>query len=590
MNLAMGLTSKKLLAIDWDARHVRIVVFRPRADGIDLVKAVSVPIPSNVVVTDAESLGAFLRQVLRQARITVKKVLLTVSRDRLVLNTINLPPTPAEELAAMVQFQVAKELPFSADDATIDFAVSGEYDAKAPCDLLVAAIRNEELSFYRKVAHEAGLSIQRIGLRPHGNLAAVTKNWPETSRDTFLLVEVGPALTEIDIVRKGVLQFSRSASVSLSELGESPQDRTDDSRIVSTAVHDRSPDDSSRQAVDVVLKEVTLSYEGFRATDPTLQIGHIVVAGSSGIEKEVAQSLGARFGVRAELYAADRALNLSPQRSRELRGFSAALGLAMSHGEKGLSHFDFLHPKRPESKRTRQWKKAPIAAVVAVVFIATGVVVRGQYVTPRVRLAEQLRVDVKAKKITAEAVQEFEKRVNVLREWQHAEQHWPTVLAALTRLFPPEQEGFAESIHFKTTSLKTRKRAMYKADCKVVLRMRATRSLHVNDLRDAMGKMELFKKIRHSKEEKSPNRDFEYGANVDVTLTPRPKPKKSDRRPAPKPEPDESLEDEDSNDGDESAAEKDDTPAAPDSRPASRSAESAGPAGDEPSSDKAVKP
>lgn len=531
----MGLTSKKLLAIDWDVCHVRIVVFRPRADGIDLSKAVSVPIPSNVVVTDAESLGAFLRQVLRQARIAVKKVLLTVSRDRLVLNTIHLPPTPAEELAAMVQFQVAKELPFSAEDATIDFAVSGEFDAKSACDLLVAAIRNEELNFYRKVAYEAGLSIQSIGLRPHGNLVAVTNNWPEAAQKTFLILEVGPTLTEIDIVRGGALQFSRSASVSLSELGENPQDRIEDSRIVSMAVHDRSPDSVSKQAVDAVLKEVTLSYEGFRGTDPTLTVEHIVVAGSSGIEMEVGQALGARFGVRAELYAADRALSLSPQRSRELRGFSAALGLAMSHGRRGLSHFDFLHPKRPESKRKRQWKKAPITAVVAIVFLATGVVVHGQFVSPMVEQADKLEGSVASKKKQADAIEAFERKVEALKDWRQAEQDWPEILATLTRIFPPEQEGFAEAIHFKTTTDTRRsRRARYRADSMVEVKLRSTEPTEVNRYSSAM--MKFFEDVRLGRSDKNENHAFAYVAIVSAKLPTHPKPKTSDRRPKAEPE------------------------------------------------------
>ena len=50
MALPIGLTSKKLVAIDWDVRDVRAVSFRARADGIDLLKAVSVPLPSSVKI------------------------------------------------------------------------------------------------------------------------------------------------------------------------------------------------------------------------------------------------------------------------------------------------------------------------------------------------------------------------------------------------------------------------------------------------------------------------------------------------------------------------------------------------------------
>lgn len=520
--MPIGLSSKKFVAIDWDTRDVRAVLFRARADGIDLLKAVSVPIPSNVTVTDAESLGSFLRAALRQARIGAKQALLMIPRDRVVLNTLNLPPTPANEMAAMIQFQVSKELPFAADQATIDYAVSGDFDPKESCDVLVAAVRNEELATFKNVAHEAGLTVQSIGLRPHGNLVAVTSNWPEASSGTLMIVDVGPSLTEIDVVQNGTLTFSRAASVSLDGLWMDRGERVEDSRIMSAAVEDLAPDEACKHAVEAVLVEVTRSYEAYRATDPSLRIDRVVVAGASGIESQLAKALGGRFGVRAEVYAADRALNLSPKRARELRGFSAAIGLAMNHGQKGLSHFDFLHPKRPVSKRSLQMKKAPIAVAAAVMFLAAGVVAHFNWVRPKVKAADQLRGRLSQKKKAAEAFEDFIKKVEALEAWQQSEQHWPAELAKMTAAFPSNREAFATRVNFETRPPRGRvKRATSTARAQIRM---ASASLG-NQLAERMREAG-FEEVIPGRTVPQGKGRFGFGTHVNALIPKRPKRKK----------------------------------------------------------------
>ncbi len=416
----MGFINKKLLSIDWDTKSLRLVLTRQQVDGVELLKAVSIPVPSDVRMDDAESLGAFVREAIRQSRVGAKRVLMSIARDQVVLNTLSLPPTSEEELPAIVQFQIVKELPFSPDQATLDFAVGGEFDASEPVTVLVAAVRNEELAFYRRVAHEAGLTVERIGLRPYSNLVAVTSKSQELDRKTLLLIEVGPHLTEIDIIRDGTLVFSRAASVALSDYGCLAQDRLDDSRIISMSVKDREPDDDVLRAVKDLMVDIIRSYEAHRATDPSISIDQIVVCGASGIEAQLAESLAARFAAQADLYSPDRTLDLSPQRAKELRGFSAALGLALGHSLTGLPTFDFLHPKKPVSKRTVRLKKLPLAVAAVVLFVGAGITTYAKVVRPKkldVAAMEKSLDPLRSKK---KGILKFKDQVEALENWQRS--------------------------------------------------------------------------------------------------------------------------------------------------------------------------
>ncbi|MFQ5429014.1 MAG: type IV pilus biogenesis protein PilM [Phycisphaerae bacterium] len=437
----MGLKSGKLLAIDWDRKELRLVLVRRHGAEAELQKAVSVPLPAEVGLDDAEALGAMLREAMRQSKIGVKHALLAIPREQVVLNTLNLPPTPPEEMPALVQFQIVKELPFSADQATIDFVVCGEHDPKAPCTVLVAAVRHDDLEFYRRVAREAGLTIERIGLRPHANLLAVLGSQSDVADKSLLMVEVGPHLTEINIVRSGGLTFSRAASVPLPDFGAARGGAVQDSRISTIPIQDIEPDDASRDAVSRLMVDVIRSFEAYRATEPAAQIDEIVVCGGTGVEAELAEALAARFAVQARLYLPDRALQLTPQRAKELRGFSVALGLAMGHGSPALRTFDFLHPKKVVSKRTLRLKKAPAAVLAAVLMIGSAVLAHGKWVVPQLDAVKALQAEVQNVEKRKKPIRAFIKKVRAVEGWERSEQVWPEVLAVLTKVFPPETEA-----------------------------------------------------------------------------------------------------------------------------------------------------
>lgn len=517
MAVRLKLAAKKLLAIDWDSRDVRVVMFRPKADGIDLLKAVSIPIQAGVSASEPEAFGAFLRAALAQANMSVKHVLLTIPRDRVVLNNLRLPPTPPDELPSMVQLQIGKELPFPADQATIDFALLGApTDGKAGMDVLVAAVRNDYLEPYRKIAYEAGLSVDSIGLRPHGNVMAVTSG--EAAPGTMLLVEVGPSLTEIDFVRDGVPAYSRAASAGV---GPSPGavngERIDDSRIFSFPIQDREPDETTTKAVGYVLREVVHTYEAYRATDPTVKINRIVVAGATGIETELAQALGGRFALRAELYSPEKALNLTAQRARELRGFSAVLGLAMSHARRGLTYFDFQHPKKTVTKSQRQLKKAPIAAAVAILFFGTGVASYWNTVVPRQKLAKDLTNHAAVQKKKFDALTKFNEKVLAVQNWQEDEQYWTDVLTDLTRVFPPDTEAYVTRLAFSTIiPARTNDRMQ-----SVTISLRTASETDVNRLADNLKDLG-FKDVRPGRTVHSTTHGtYQYDASITAILPER---------------------------------------------------------------------
>ncbi|HUN82390.1 MAG TPA: pilus assembly protein PilM [Phycisphaerae bacterium] len=510
--MAFSISKGRLLALDWDKKSLRMVLVRPRADGVDLLRAVRVAIPADVKIDDPAEFGAFVREAISRTHAGAKRAVLAIPRDHVVLHNLTLPPSTPEEIPALVQFQVAKELPFSPEQAAVDFVVNGEFDPKAQSSVLVSAVRIEVLNQYKAIADAAGLTVERIGLRPFANLIAITAGSAELAEKTFLIVEIGPQFTEIDIVRNGQILFSRSALVSLPEDKAALGEAITDSRIVTVKVHEREDDEASKQLVGDLMVEIVRSVEAYRATDPALNLDQIMVCGASGLEGYLVQALGARFATRAELYSPDRAMQLAPERARELGGFNAALGLAIGHSRKGLSGFDFLHPKKPISRRAMQMRKMPLAAAIAVLIIGSAVTFHFRFVKPKTDEARTLDLQRAKLKKEEEPIVKFKDQVESMEAWVESEQHWPTVLASVTEVFPSEKEGYVTRLDFEqNTSPKSALR-----DTSLRMRFRTLSLGTVNQLTSEMRK-NGFLTVIPGKETPSENRDaYRYDSNVDA--------------------------------------------------------------------------
>lgn len=362
---------QKILCLDWDKRALRMVVSRDSGGKMQLEDAHSHRIPANVDIDDAQSMGAFIAQMQKRHRWHHKRVIVDVPRERAVINTITLPPTPLDELASAVRFQALKELPFPLDEAVIDYAIITR-EGRTVTEVLLAAIRTETLDKLLETCEAAGLTPARIGLRPYANVVSVGQVYHAADK-RVLYVDVGPTLTEIDVVHAGKLAFSRSANVNVPIPRLPEVDEIEDSRISSkaeleeVAVSEEAFDESER----ALTVEITRTMQAYRATDQDVVIDQIIVGGGTGIEPQLLRSVSKRFGVSSELFNPIEALGVTPDDSVKLRSFSAVLGLAWGLSKEGELEVDFLNPKKPIPRGQARNRRIRLAAgVVAVLLIA----------------------------------------------------------------------------------------------------------------------------------------------------------------------------------------------------------------------------
>jgi type IV pilus assembly protein PilM len=370
--LRLPIGDRDILCIDWDERSLRILQASLLRAGVQARTQINAPIPADVDIRNANSLGGFIRKTLSERRVRTKRATCDVPRQDAVLTMLNMPSGSADELAAMVNIQISKDLPFNKDQAVIDFAVSHTEGATAT--IWVAAIRSLIIDHYRQVIEAAGLRLERIGLRSHANVVSAAASGAQVGR--MLMVDVGPSMTEIDVLQEGRLVYSRAAQVAVpaqglnsSASGSRPAPARGSGDTI-PLVDDFVP---RLGAMDALLVEVSRTIEAYRSTDPGARIDRILLAGSVGVDAHVAQSFEDRFGATTTLYEPPQLIHWRHDANAEPVAFSAVIGLALSGGPgESLNHFNFLAPKEPEAHRREQVRQVPRLAAAAMLFLAAG--------------------------------------------------------------------------------------------------------------------------------------------------------------------------------------------------------------------------
>ncbi len=385
---------KKILAIDWDVRTLRVVHALTNKRGVKIDRILSVGIPSDVDPNSPETMGRHIKRVLEQESISTRVAMVGIPRDQTILKTLALPAIKAEELAGIVEIQIAKELPFPVSQAVIDFTSGVMHEGGKTRDVLVSAVRHEVIEQYKATFAAAGLKLDRIGLRPHASKVAICKLLEFSMPERVMFIDVRPEYPEIDVIKQSSLTFSRAPTIHF-------PDDLEESTTISLVREEGSPDASPSVAppavgpssfgvgagrvsrmdrvINALVMEVTKSIEAYRAADPGATMDQVVIGGDTGAEEKLAEVIQKRLGIATELYNPAAAFGWDPDEGAGAVGFAPTLGLVLDQGDESALHFDFLHPKKMVSTAQARMKKAPVVAAVVVLFCAATVLGAWQY-------------------------------------------------------------------------------------------------------------------------------------------------------------------------------------------------------------------
>jgi Tfp pilus assembly PilM family ATPase len=427
-NVAQFRKRKAIAAIDLDGDTLRVVQASGQGSSarVNRIESAKLEIPADKkdeIVVVASALNAALDQIKSKP----KEVVMGLPRGQVVLRPLQVPMvTDIRELASIINFQIAKELPFRIEDAVVDFKVlraielpatpeSGEPQKRL--EVLVGAVKNDVVQFHREVTRLAGLRLVGLGLRSIA--AAHYAIRCQQSGVPFLLVSVRAEEVSLEVINDGKLVFSR------------------------VAVVDR---DNLLKSLEIEVVRSLTSFEGGGSSTP---VQRVIVAGGTGAEKDIADALGARLKLPAEVLDPSVCVEVKNPDPAEISRSIAPIGAALSALDPAGLLIDFANPKKPAVQRNTKRTQTLLAAAAAVTLLITSFGVRANLVKKRIKIRDEAQAELAAAKKKLPIYNSTKNQAKAINAWTGEEQNWLDHLAYLSGILPGAEDIYVSA--FTTT-------------------------------------------------------------------------------------------------------------------------------------------
>ncbi|MEE2615456.1 MAG: pilus assembly protein PilM [Verrucomicrobiota bacterium] len=331
----------EVTALDIDQRMLRIVHVT-MSRGTSRVRRIElIPLPKKELdLKDPVATGKWIGKQLKDIRLSPGVVVMAVRRGECVLKEYQLPPLKdIGEMASMVRVKASRDLPFPESQASIDFTVTriptkkeikassnAAVDAKA--NVVVSAIKNETLGFYKTIAESAGFTLAGLGLRPMASFRVLKTCVPNIIKEAVALISIRRHEVDVDILIDGRLVFSRELSADLN-------------------ISEDSQESDKQKNLIHITKEIFRCLHSYEGSGAYQKLDHLLIAGGTGMEDELCQCLNTQSDAKWKTMPTPTGLRLPKNKKDNTTRALTSLGLALGFADEGGLSVNFLSPKRP---------------------------------------------------------------------------------------------------------------------------------------------------------------------------------------------------------------------------------------------------
>ena len=215
--------SKKSLGIDIGTSSVKIVEIsrwgkKRKLENYGELKAANIYKPSfrtfekNTLSLSEKEVSRGVRAILEEAKITTKKVVLSIPDFSTFYTSFELPSISKEELSKAIEFEARKYIPLPVSEVALDWQITETNlpDKKKKLKILLVAVPNEVVNQYKNLAALCGLKLFALEAEVFG----LVRSLAGEEKNTVCLIDLGSRSTTINIVDKGILKLSHSFDIS----------------------------------------------------------------------------------------------------------------------------------------------------------------------------------------------------------------------------------------------------------------------------------------------------------------------------------------------------------------------------------------
>jgi type IV pilus assembly protein PilM len=306
--------SKVLAGLDIGSSSVKIVQLKETGKGFRLMNMAVRTLPQEVIVDgaimDAGIISDTLREMIREMKLKVKDVAVSVSGHSVIIKKIKVQEMTEEELERNLPFEAEQYVPFDASDVNMDFVILGTVEGEGKMEVLLVVVKKDVINDITTVVSDAGLNPVVADVDAFALQNMYETNYVLAPEDVVALVNVGASTTNINIIQDGISIFTRDISVGGNQFTEAIQKQLQVSFEEAEQLKRGEPvEEKSPEEVESILsviadnlgQEIQRSLDFFNSSNPDIQINRVSLCGGGAKVPSIIQTVEQRLGIQVEL-------------------------------------------------------------------------------------------------------------------------------------------------------------------------------------------------------------------------------------------------------------------------------------------------
>ncbi len=309
--------SKLAVGLDIGSSSVKLVQLKERKGGYQLLAFGAAPLPPEAIVDGALMNSAAIVQAIQELvaeqKVKARDVAIGVRGHSVIIKKISLPRMTQEELDESIQWEAEQYIPFDVKDVNIDTQIlTPEGDAAGQMDVLLVAAKKDMINDYTSVCAEAGLTATVVDVDAFAVQNAFEKNYEPGPEDTVVLINVGAAVSNINVISRGVTTFTRDITMGGNAFTEEIQKQLNISYDEAEALKVGGQGESDAvvpQEVERVIQgvadqmggEIQRSLDFYASTAADGRVTHVFLSGGTARVPALFKVVEARAGVPVEI-------------------------------------------------------------------------------------------------------------------------------------------------------------------------------------------------------------------------------------------------------------------------------------------------
>jgi type IV pilus assembly protein PilM len=215
---------KRIVGIDIGKADITATVIRANGSSLTIEQTIEMPLETSNGNDTTERTVATLKQMMGQVG-KVQEVRTALPSSVVIFKELKLPFISYDKIKLIVNFEVEPLLPFSLQDAVIDFIITKQNIEEQSSQVLVAAVQKQHVTKHLELLALADITPDVVTVDLFA-LYALYQAIPEyeQSHATSVVIDLGLSATRIIYIDNGQLRLIRTLSKGMIHLAKSVSD------------------------------------------------------------------------------------------------------------------------------------------------------------------------------------------------------------------------------------------------------------------------------------------------------------------------------------------------------------------------------